>query len=116
VTQAVSPITGPVGRSALVRLQGRSDCVDPLKMTDHRQPHDRSLTMTQGLRSVLTSRPGIVLLLGVIVLLVAVVIVVVQDAFGGAWSTVIEIVAVIAGAAAIRFLARRHRSDQAHQM
>ena len=71
--------------------------------------------MTQGLRSVLTFGTGIIILLGVIVLLVAAVIVVVQDAFGDAWSTMIEIAAVIAGAAAIRFLASRSHSNQAGQ-
>jgi hypothetical protein len=89
-----------------------SDFVDLYGVSNRRQSDDHPLTMTQGLRSVITSGPGSLILLAVVVVTIAVLIVVVQGALGDLWSTVIEIVAIIAGASAIRLLARRHRQNQ----
>lgn len=88
-------------------LQMAGDSVDPYEVEDPRQPEDRPMTMAQGLRSLITSGPGTLVVLGSILLGVSILIVVAQGALGNLWSTVIEIVVIIAGATAIRFLARR---------
>ena len=89
------------------------DSVDLYWVSDqHRQQGDHPLTTTQGLRSVITSGPGTLILLALVVVTVAVVIVVIQGALGDLWSTLIEIIAIVAGASAIRFLARRRQQNQ----
>ncbi len=89
-----------------------SDFVDPYGVSNRQQSDDHPLTMTQGVRSVITSGPGSLILLAVVVVTIAVLIVVVQGALGDLWSTVIEVAAIIAGASAIRFLTRRHQQTQ----
>lgn len=96
--------------SASLRFQTAGDSADPDEVEDPRQPEDRPMTMSQGLRSLIASGPGTLALLASIVLGVSILIVVAQGALGNHWSTVIELIVIIAGATAIRLLARRQHS------
>jgi hypothetical protein len=79
----------------------------------HRQvsPNGENLTATGSVRGVLTSGPVVIISAAVLVIAASVLIVVAQDSLGFGWSSLIEIVAIIAGASAIRMVLSRRRQN-----